>query len=124
MKCRFLILTMVFTLSLFATSALADDDWEFGLLPYLWFAGLDGQVSSVPGEPPADVDASFSDILDYLVLKRHYDETVGPGGPLIGTLNVSVKSTSTSSVTFEVCNVGTAPIGFGSATVNWIAMGP
>ena len=35
-------------------------------MPYLWFSGIDGQVSSVPGEPPADIDASFSDVLENL----------------------------------------------------------
>jgi len=62
------ILACLMTLALFAAPALAGEDWEFALTPYLWFAGLDGRVSSVSGQPPAEVDASFSDILDNLDL--------------------------------------------------------
>lgn len=61
-----LLLALIIAMALVASPATAGDDWEFTLTPYLWFAGLNGQVASVPGSPPADVDASFSDILDNL----------------------------------------------------------
>jgi hypothetical protein len=38
--------------------------WSFGLTPYIWFAGLKGDVATLAGLPPASVDASFSDIID------------------------------------------------------------
>ena len=41
-------------------------DWEFVVSPYFWFASLEGKVATVPGLPTADVEASFSDILDNL----------------------------------------------------------
>ena len=41
------------------------DSWKFSIAPYLWLAGIDGTVG-LPNTPPADVDASFSDIWDNL----------------------------------------------------------
>ncbi len=46
--------------------AQAQDNWEWRVAPYLWATSLQGRVATVPGVPPADVDASFSDILDNL----------------------------------------------------------
>ena len=40
------------------------DKWEFQFVPYLWFAGLKGQVGI--GDRVADVDADFGDIFDKL----------------------------------------------------------
>lgn len=42
-----------------------EDPWEFSVAPYLWLAGIDGTVG-FPNTPPAEVDASFSDIWDNL----------------------------------------------------------
>ncbi len=39
--------------------------WSFSLSPYLWFAGLDGDIG-VRSLPPVDVDVGFSDIFDHL----------------------------------------------------------
>lgn len=48
-----------------AAPALAPDErWEFSFAPYIWAAGLDGTVSA--DNHSADVDVSFSDILDDL----------------------------------------------------------
>jgi hypothetical protein len=44
----------------------AQQAWEWRVAPYLWGSSLSGQVSTLPGQPPADVDASFGDILDNL----------------------------------------------------------
>lgn len=40
---------------------------EFELTPYLWGAGLSGDIG-VRGAPPASVDLSFSDLLEDLSL--------------------------------------------------------
>lgn len=40
------------------------DDWTFAFAPYIWAAGLKGEVATLPGLPPTEVDASFSDILE------------------------------------------------------------
>ena len=37
--------------------------WAFTVTPYFWLAGLEGDVG-VGGLPPAEVDASFSDIIE------------------------------------------------------------
>ena len=44
--------------------AQAADDWHFRLSPYLWFAGVKGDVSTIPGQPSAPIDVSASDALD------------------------------------------------------------
>ena len=41
----------------------AEDSWDFALTPYLWFAGLKGDVATVPPLPPAPIDVSSSDAL-------------------------------------------------------------
>jgi len=43
----------------------AVDDWTFVTAAYLWGAGINGK-SGVFGLPPADLDLSFSDILEHL----------------------------------------------------------
>jgi len=46
--------------------AQADEPWQFQIAPYVWAAGLDGDVATLPGVPAASVDASFADILEKL----------------------------------------------------------
>ena len=43
-----------------------DDGWKFNFTPYAWGTSLKGQVASLPGVPPADIDVSLSDILSNL----------------------------------------------------------
>ena len=47
----------------YALPALAEPEWRFSLTPYIWFAGLEGDVGVV-GLPPAPVDISASDAVD------------------------------------------------------------
>jgi len=44
-------------------AAQSDDAWSFTVAPYTWMAGLSGDVGTIPGVPPAEVDMSFGDIL-------------------------------------------------------------
>jgi opacity protein-like surface antigen len=44
----------------------ASDGWAFRAAPYFWATSLEGDVATIRGIPPADVDASFSDIWDNL----------------------------------------------------------
>ena len=57
---------LVTLLSVFAYPApgLADEPWRFSLTPYLWFAGLQGDVATVPGAPAAPIDISPRDAVD------------------------------------------------------------
>jgi len=74
--CRLTLLLFVLTaITTWAVESRADDQskngtkalaWEFAVSPYLWAAGLEGETGTLPGLPPADVDESFSDILDDL----------------------------------------------------------
>lgn len=41
-------------------------DWHYRITPYLWAAGLEGSVATLPPVPPTDIDLSFSDVLDNL----------------------------------------------------------
>lgn len=41
----------------------ADSDWDFRLTPYIWFAGVEGDVSTIPGGPSVPLDISASDVL-------------------------------------------------------------
>lgn len=47
-----------------SNSALASEDWQFTLSPYLWFAGLKGDVAAIPPLPTAPIDVSPKDALD------------------------------------------------------------
>ena len=49
-----------------AQDTAVDDAWRFSVSPYLWAAGLSGETGTLRPLPPADVDLSFSDILDDL----------------------------------------------------------
>ena len=44
----------------------AEEAWTFRVAPYLWGAGLSGEVGAIPGAPAADIDLSFGDILETL----------------------------------------------------------
>lgn len=54
-------------------AAIADDSWQFALSPYLWFAGVKGDVATFPGAPTAPIDISPKDAIEdneasYMVL--------------------------------------------------------
>lgn len=42
----------------------ADDGWQFRLTPYIWFAGLEGDVATIPGAPAAPIDISPSEAIE------------------------------------------------------------
>jgi hypothetical protein len=42
----------------------AEDSWQYRQSPYIWFAGLKGDVATIPGLPSAPIDISPSDALD------------------------------------------------------------
>jgi hypothetical protein len=45
-------------------STAAGAGWTFTATPYVWFASLKGDVGTISGLPPIDVDATFSDIIE------------------------------------------------------------
>lgn len=43
--------------------ATCENGWNFKIAPYIWMAGLKGEVGAFPGLPPISVDFTFSRIL-------------------------------------------------------------
>ena len=46
------------------STAVGEGGWTFTATPYVWVAGLKGDLATIGGLPPAEVDASFSDIIE------------------------------------------------------------
>jgi opacity protein-like surface antigen len=85
---RILIAMAMFTLWAGAASAQAleqdfvkdisaDKDWHFQVTPYLWFAGIEGNITAGPYQ--ADYDTSFSDIFHHLKFGVMVTEQVRKG---------------------------------------------
>ncbi len=55
---------MALLAALLPGSALAQGSWDFALSPYIWFAGFDGDVATIPGAPKVPIDLSPSDAFD------------------------------------------------------------
>lgn len=53
-----------------------ENGWTFKLAPYLWMAGLKGDVATLPPLPPVSVDITFSQIL------RHMDGSLMLAGEI------------------------------------------
>lgn len=41
----------------------ADDDWQFRATPYIWFAGFEGDVATIPGAGSVPIEVSPSDAI-------------------------------------------------------------
>ena len=55
---------LVLAACLLASPTTSAAEWEFKLAPYLWFAGLEGDVATIPGVPAAPIDVSPSQALE------------------------------------------------------------
>jgi hypothetical protein len=51
---------------LLTLSVHAEDEWQFVVSPYLWMAGQSGDVATLPGAQPAEIDIEFEDIIEHL----------------------------------------------------------
>lgn len=63
MKLKLLITLSAMLLTL---SVHAEDEWQFVVSPYLWMAGQSGDVATLPGAQPAEIDIEFEDIIEHL----------------------------------------------------------
>jgi hypothetical protein len=45
-------------------TAVAGNDWQFALTPYLWLAGVDGDTATIPPLPEVPIDISPSDAIE------------------------------------------------------------
>jgi len=59
--CSFFLLLLIMLPVHSALAAAENDTWHFQLAPYGWLAGQNGQVATLPGLPPADIDVNFYD---------------------------------------------------------------
>jgi len=79
------------------TTASAEDQWAFRITPYLWFAGIKGDVSTIPGAPVTPIEVSASDALKdtqaYVYTDVESDTTVVPD-----PINLTLKSVSKSTI--------------------------
>lgn len=76
----------------------AAEGWEFTVAPYIWGAGVEGDIGTVPGFPSVPVDLAFSDILDDLVYGG-FLSAAARNGPWAILFDAStVKTNSTESV--------------------------
>lgn len=44
------------------------DEWSYRVTPYIWLPSFSGSLRVETGDPPADVDTSFLDVLDFAFL--------------------------------------------------------
>lgn len=61
-----LLFTMAFLICSagIAQAQATEDEWEYRLTPYLWFAGLKGDIATIPPLPAAPIDVSPSDAVE------------------------------------------------------------
>jgi opacity protein-like surface antigen len=88
------------------TTAAQAGGWQFELTPYIWAAGMSGDVQG-GALPTIGVDMSFSDILDNLDagLMGAFEARKGRWGFLFDAIYMKLKDSGTASRT------GTGPIG-------------
>ncbi|MBL4658747.1 MAG: hypothetical protein JKY19_00195 [Alcanivoracaceae bacterium] len=43
-----------------------NNEWALSITPYFWVTGQNGEVATLPPSEPADLDVSFSDVIDNL----------------------------------------------------------
>ena len=72
----------------------AQDQWRYQLSPYLWFAGLKGDVATIPGAPPASIDISPTEALQDLKvgLMGAFDAKKGRHGGFADLVYTDVRS--------------------------------
>lgn len=79
---------------LLPTTASAADEWEYRITPYIWFAGVEGDASTIPGAPVAPIDVSPSDAISdtKTSFMGVFEMKKGKHGGFIDTLYSDVQS--------------------------------
>ena len=70
-KTLFVISLLLFSLSsnvLAQNKSTINSNWVYSVTPFLWITGQKGKVATLPPAEPADLDVSFSDIIDNMDL--------------------------------------------------------
>lgn len=88
-----LISTALLGCALTANSTIAEE-WQFQLTPYLWATALDGKTGTNTPPSSADVDVSFSDIMDNLdmALLLNFQARKGQWGLAIDTVYMNTST--------------------------------
>ena len=74
--------------------AYAGDAWRFELTPYLWFAGLKGDVATIPGSPTVPIDISSRQAVEdaEATLMVAFDARRGRHGVVVDIVYTDVRS--------------------------------
>lgn len=96
MKGNKIFLAFLFIL-LLPITVQAEDDWDFKITPYAWFAGVKGNVSTVSGSPIIPIDISASDALSDLQASfmMSFEAKKKGQGMLFDTLYTDIESDTT-----------------------------
>ena len=91
---KHILTTLLIMLLAFSSPVFAGDGWDFRLTPYLWFAGLKGDVATVPGFPSVPIDISTGDALkdteaSFMVL---FDAKNGSHGFIVDLIYTDIHS--------------------------------
>ena len=75
-------------------TAQAQENWTFNLTPYIWFAGVDGESSTIPPLPAAPIEVSPSDAVEdtevsYMAM---FSATKGRHGVLVDFIYADVRT--------------------------------
>ncbi|NDV13551.1 hypothetical protein [Crenobacter caeni] len=83
--------------TLLPTAAQAETPWEFRITPYAWFAGIKGDVSTLPGAPRVPIEVSPSDALSATdaAFMGLFEARRGPHGGFLDYLYVNVSADKT-----------------------------
>ena len=89
-----ILMLMMLMVLMVPMGAQAKGDLDFRLTPYLWFAGVKGDVATIPGAPSAPIDVSSSDALSdteasFMLL---FEAKTGCHGVLLDILYSDVQS--------------------------------
>jgi hypothetical protein len=116
------------------------DGWRFGVTPYVWLAGLKGDVGTFPRLPLASVDVGFDDLIENtdialmlaaearkdrfgIVADLSYLSVSADGdvpGPLFGGAGVDTRTFfGTVAGLYRVVNTDTVDVDLGAGTRIW-----
>jgi len=78
-------------------TASAADEWQFQIVPYLWFAGVKGEGSTIPGAPVAPIDIPASQATEDLeaAFMGVFEMKKGKQGAFVDVVYTDIQSDTT-----------------------------
>ena len=128
MRSKFILYLTISALSAAgAAHAQSASDWEWQATPYAWMSGLKGDVGTVAGLPPTEVDMSFSDVLDDLDFAGMFLASAR-NGPWVFYLDTTYVKTSTTEplggILFDSIGIRSETTTFALAAGRTVASSP